>query len=99
MPHVVDPLFLAQKSLQHFLSTELLSTPQSIPPPRRAPAAGTGCGGACSAGLPSRATSGMSSAEDSSIETGRNGGGIAAAAASAVCQEGLTRPKHFWLPP
>ena len=29
---VVDPLFLAQKGLQHIVSTELLSTPKNIPP-------------------------------------------------------------------
>ena len=30
---VVDPIFLAQKGLQHIMSTELLSTPQNIAPP------------------------------------------------------------------
>jgi len=33
VPDVVDPLFLAQKGLHHFMSTELLSTSQRIPPP------------------------------------------------------------------
>jgi len=31
-PGDVVQLFLAQKGLEHFMSTELLSTPQSIPP-------------------------------------------------------------------
>jgi len=89
VPDVVNPLFLAQKGEHHFMSTELLSTSQRIPPPRRAPAAGVDCGGAHSAGLSGRASSGLSSAEDSSIQTGRNGGGIAATVASTLGEEGI----------
>ena len=76
-PGDVAPLFLAQKGLEHFMSTELLSTPQSILPPRSVAGAGAGQGGARVAGLSGRAPSGMPSAVDSSIETGRIGGGIA----------------------
>ena len=89
VPDVVNPLFLAQKGEHHFMSTELLSTSQRIPPPRRAPAAGVDCGGAHSAGLSGRAPSGLSSAEDSSIQTGRSRGGSAAAVASTSGQEGI----------
>ena len=60
------------------MSTELLSTPQSILPPQSAAGAGAGQDGARVAGLSDQAPSGMPSAVDSSIETGRNGGGIAA---------------------
>ena len=63
----VTLLFLAQKGLEHFMSTELLSTPQSILPPRSAAGAGAGQGGARVAGLSGRAPSGMPSAVDSSI--------------------------------
>ena len=69
------------------MSTELMSTPQSILPPRSA--AGAGQGGARVAGLSGRAPSGMPSAVDSSIETGRIGGGIAATAALTLGKEGL----------
>jgi len=82
------------------MSTELLSTPQSIPPPRNAVGAGTGQGGARSADLSGRASSGMPSVVDSSIETGRNGGGIAATEASTLGHEGLNAaPVTPLLPP
>jgi len=58
-PGDVAPLSLAQKGLKHFMSTELLSTPQSILPPRSAAGAGAGQDGARVAGLSGRAPSGM----------------------------------------
>ena len=54
----------------------MLITLQSILPPRSAAGAGAGQGGARVAGLSGWAPSGMPSAVDSSIETGRIGGGI-----------------------
>ena len=94
------PLFLAQKGLQHFMSTELLSTPQSILPPRSATTAGAGQGGALVAGLSGRAPSGMPSAMDASIETGRIGGGIAATKALTLGREDLKEaPATPLLPP
>ena len=99
-PGDVAPLFLAQKGLEHFMSTELLSTPQSILPPRSAASAGAGQGGACVAGLSGRAPSGMPSAVDSSIETGKIGGGIAATEALTLGKEGLKEaPVTPLLPP
>jgi len=93
-------LFLAQKGLEHFMSTELLSTPQSILPPRSAAGAGAGQDGARVAGLSDQAPSGMPSAVDSSIETGRIGGGIAATEALTLGKEGLKEaPVIPLLPP
>jgi len=71
------------------MSTELLTTPQSILSPRSAAGAGAGQGGARVAGLSGQAPSGMSSAVDSSIETGRIGGGIAATEVLTLGKEGL----------
>ena len=71
------------------MSTELLSTPQSILPPRSAAGAGAGQSGARVAGLSGRPPSGMPSAVDSSIETGRIGGGIAATEDLTLGKEGL----------
>jgi len=71
------------------MNTELLSTPQSIPPPRSAAGAGSGQGGARVAGLSGRAPSGMPSTVDSSIETGRIGGGIASTEVLTLGKEGL----------
>ena len=88
-PGDVAPLFLAQKGLEHFMSTKLLSTPQSILPPRSAAGADAGQGGARVAGLSGRGPSGMPSVVDSSIETGRFGGGIAATEALTLGKEGL----------
>jgi len=91
---------LAQKGLEHFMSTELLSTPQSILPPRSAAGAGAGQDGARVAGLSDQAPSGMPSAVDSSIETGRIGGGIAATEALTLGKEGLKEaPVIPLLPP
>ena len=58
------------------MSTELLSTPQSILPPRSAAGAGADQVGARVAGLSGRAPSGMPSAVVSSIETGELGTGL-----------------------
>jgi len=99
-PGDVAPLFLAQKGLEHFMSTELLSTPQSILPPRSVASAGAGQGGARVAGLSGRAPSGMPSAVDSCIETGKIGGGIAATEALTLGKEGLKEvPVTPLLPP
>ena len=82
------------------MSTELLSTPQSILPPRSAAGAGAGQGGARVAGLSGWAPSGMPSAVDSSIETGRIGSGIAATEALTLGKEGLKEdPATPLLPP
>ena len=82
------------------MSTELLSTPQSILPPRSATTAGAGQGGALVAGLSGRAPSGMPSAMDASIETGRIGGGIAATKALTLGREDLKEaPATPLLPP
>jgi len=96
----VAPLFLAQKGLQHFMRTELLSTTQSILPPPSAAGAGAGQGGARVAGLSGRAPSGMPSAVDSSIETGRIEGGIEATETLTLGKEGLKEaPATPLLPP
>jgi len=71
------------------MSIELLSTPQSILPPRSAASAGAGQGGARVADLSGRAPSGMPSAVDSSIETGKIGGGIASTEGLTLGKEGL----------
>ena len=82
------------------MSTELLSTPQSILPPRSAAGAGAGQGGARVAGLSGRAPSGMPSAVDSSIETGRIGGGIAGTEDLTLGKEGSKEtPVTPLLPP
>ena len=85
----VSASFLAQNGLEHFMSTELLSTPQSILPPRSAAGADSGQGGARVAGLSGWAPSGMPSDVDSSIETGRMGGGIAATEDLTLGKDGL----------
>jgi len=96
----VAPLFLAQKGLEHFISTELLSTPQSVLPPQSAAGAGAAQGGARVAGLSGREPSGMPSDVDSSIETGRIGGGITATEALTLGKEGLMEaPVTPLLPP
>jgi len=82
------------------MSTELLSTPQSILPPRSAAGADAGQGSARVAGLSGRAPSGMPSAVDSSIETGRIGGGIARTEALTLGKEGSKEaPAPPLLPP
>ena len=81
------------------MSTELLSTPQSILPPRSATGAGAGQGGARVAGLTGRAPSGIPSAVDSSIETGRIGGGIAGTEDLTLGKEGLKEAPVTLLPP
>ena len=58
-------------------------------PPRSAAGADAGQGGARVAGLSGRAPSGMPSAVDPSIETGRIGGGIAATEAVTLGKDGL----------
>ena len=67
----------------------MLITLQSILPPRSAAGAGAGQGGARVAGLSGWAPSGMPSAVDSSIETGRIGGGIAGTEDLTLGKEGL----------
>jgi len=82
------------------MSTKLLSTPQSILPPRSTAGAGAGQGGARVAGLSGRAPSGMPSAVDASIEAGRIGGGITATEGLTLGKEGLKEaPAAPLLPP
>ena len=69
-------------------------------PPLTAAGAGAGQGGARVAGLSGRAPSGKPSAVDSSIVTGRIGGGIAATEALTLGKEGLKEtPVTPLLPP
>jgi len=90
--------FLAQKGMDHIMSTKLISIPQSIHssrlqidhtvPPRSDPAASASRGGSRSASQPNRTPSGMSSAGVPFLEAGRNGGRISAPTASISGQAG-----------
>ena len=82
------------------MSTKLLSTPQSILPSRSVAGAGADQDGARVAGLSGRAPSGMTSAVNSSIETGRIGGRIATTETLTFGKEGLKKaPVTPLLPP
>ena len=92
-PESVSRTFCQRRPLLHLTSLSTL-------PPRSAAGAGAGQGGARVAGLSGRAPSGMPSAVDSSIETGRIGGWIAGTEDLTLGKEGLMEaPVTPLLPP